>query len=41
MRDLFAGHFTAPSVWVSFVVVLALTALSMNWALRLFSHDVR
>jgi ABC-2 type transport system permease protein len=41
MRDLFAGHFTAPSIWVSFVVVLALTALSMNWALRLFSHDVR
>jgi ABC-2 type transport system permease protein len=41
MRDLFAGDIGATAVWVSFVVVLALTALSMNWALRLFSHDVR
>lgn len=41
MRDLFAGDLAAPSVWVSFVVVLALTALSINWSLRLFTRDVR
>jgi ABC-2 type transport system permease protein len=41
MRDLFAGNLAATSVWVSFVVVAALTALTMNWSLRLFAHDVR
>ena len=41
MRDLFAGDLAAPSVGVSFVVVLALTALTMNWSLRLFARDLR
>ncbi len=41
MRDLFAGDLSATPVWVSFVVVAALTALTMNWSLRLFSRDVR
>jgi ABC-2 type transport system permease protein len=41
MRDMFAGDLAATSVWVSFVVVLALTALTMNWSLRLFARDVR
>ena len=41
MRDLFAGNLAATSVWVSFVVVVALTVLSVNWSLRLFSSDVR
>jgi ABC-2 type transport system permease protein len=41
MRDLFAGNLAANSVWVSFVVVVALTALTMNWSLRLFARDVR
>jgi ABC-2 type transport system permease protein len=41
MRDLFAGNLGANSVWVSFVVVLALTALTMNWSLRLFARSVR
>jgi ABC-2 type transport system permease protein len=41
MRDLFTGNLGANSVWVSFVVVLALTALTMNWSLRLFTRSVR
>ena len=41
MRDLFAGDLTAPAVWVSFVVVVALTVLAINWSLRLFTRDAR
>ena len=41
MRDLFAGDLAATPVWVSFVVVAALTVLTMNWSLRLFARDVR
>jgi ABC-2 type transport system permease protein len=41
MRDLFAGNLGANSVWISFVIVLALTALTMNWSLRLFARSVR
>lgn len=41
MRDLFAGNLSATSVWVSFMVVVALTVLSVNWSLRLFARDFR
>jgi ABC-2 type transport system permease protein len=41
MRDMFAGDLAVTSVWVSFVVVFALTVLTINWSLRLFTRDLR
>jgi ABC-2 type transport system permease protein len=41
MRALFAGDIGAYSVWLSFVVVLALTVLAMNWSLRMFARNIR
>lgn len=41
MRELFAGHPAATSVWVSFVVVVALTALTTSWSIRQFARQAR
>jgi ABC-2 type transport system permease protein len=41
MRDLFAGHLAATPVWVSFVAVAALTALTVRWSLRQFARGAQ
>ncbi len=41
MRALFAGHPLDRSVWLSLIIVLALTAFAMTWSVRLFTRSVR
>lgn len=41
LRALFAGDAAAPSVWLSLLGVLAMSALGLRWSLRLFARGVR
>jgi len=41
MRALFAGHVSDRSVWLSLIIVLALTAFAMTWSVRLFARSVQ
>jgi ABC-2 type transport system permease protein len=41
MRDLFAGSLGATAVWVSFAVMVPVTALVVTWCLRLFAREIR
>ncbi len=40
MRALFAGHPGDPTVWLSLIIVIALTTVAMVWSLRLFARSL-
>jgi ABC-2 type transport system permease protein len=41
MRALFAGNPAAYSVWLSLVIMVALTAIALAWSVRLFARAVQ
>ena len=41
VRDIFAGHLAANSVWIGFLVMAVLGVVTTSWATRLFARQLR